>query len=646
MKKLALPFVLLLVFFAFPILTIESMKFVSTTFQEQVLKPGSSNDSVNKNPCDYKSHSLVRSYFSFGGMVRQSEFTGKDIKILVRDEGFVGPHIDFKNRIISSQTLPSGAPDHHEDVVTGCIAGAGNLDPTIKGLAPEATVRVMRYARNFTDSTLFFHKNEGFLITNSSWGENCNEGYTNRSAIVDKQLYENPILMHVFSAGNAGASDCGYGAGPGYGNIEGGHLVAKNALAVGSVSALSFLSSFSSRGPTADKRLKPDILALGEDYRTTFPPNTYQTRNGTSYSSPAVAGIMAQLYQAYKEMNGGSNPPSALIKAVMCNTAEDLGNPGPDYSHGFGLVHAGRAYEALRDRQYVADSLPPMGSHSHPLEIPAGISEARIMLYWPDKEGAPGAAKALVNDLDITLTDSAGTIYRPLVLDPTPVLARLRADAVPGRDTLNNIEQIVLKNPVPGSYQIHVNGSRMPTGKMGYYLTHYFFKDSLQLTFPLGGEAFRPNEDLIIRWDAYSDTGTFAIDYTLDNGRTWSPIASGVNGALRYQTWQTPAQISGQARLRVSRGPQVSESRANFTIIETPGNLQFARVCQDFVTLTWDAVPGQPPTMSLCSAKSTWTRWAPPSTPFLSPASATRRKTGFRYAPGATVGSSAGGPSR
>jgi len=75
-----------------------------------------------------------------------SRLTGKNVKILVRDEGFVGPHIDFKNRVTSSSNLPSGAPDHHEDVVTGCIAGAGNLDPLILGLAPESNIHAIRYA--------------------------------------------------------------------------------------------------------------------------------------------------------------------------------------------------------------------------------------------------------------------------------------------------------------------------------------------------------------------------------------------------------------------------------------------------------------------------------------------------------------------
>ncbi len=532
---------------------------------------------------------LINSFLTNG-----LKYDGAGIKVVVRDDGSVGPHIDFNGRLENIYQNHLGP--HHSDLVAGCIAGYGNVNPEINGMAPGSDLIIWAFPDTFGsrfDSTLVFHKKYQAMITNTSFADQtaiCNGGYNINAATVDRQLYENPNLIHVFVAGNAGTRDCGYGAGSSFGNIEGGHMSAKNGLAIGSVSHFSILSPFSSKGPTIDGRLKPDLLALGEDYTSTFPAHNYQTNDGTSLSSPAVAGILAQLYQAYKELHNGTNPPSALIKAVMCNTAEDLGNPGPDYSHGFGLVHAGRAYESLRDRQYIADSLPQLGSQSHKLEIPAGISEARIMLYWPDKEAVPGATKALVNDLDITLTDSAGTVFQPLVLDPTPVLARLRANAVPGTDTLNNIEQIVLKNPAPGTYQIHVNGSVMPLGKVGYYLTHYFFKDSLQLTFPLGHEAFRPNEDLILRWDAYSDTGTFDIDYTLDNGRSWTPIATGISGALRYQTWQTPAQISGQARVRITRGQQVSESRANFTIIETPANIQFARVCQDFVTLTWDAV--------------------------------------------------------
>ncbi len=542
------------------------------------------------HPLDLKSQSLHRANFVNNRWLGIPLYDGTGVRVMVRDGGTIDNHIDFKNRFHNITPVPSF--DHHEDLVAGCISGAGNRNPDIMGMAPGSIVYAIDYSASFNDSTLYYHLNKGIVITNSSFGESCNEGYTGRSKNVDKQIFENPTLMHVFAIGNEGLSDCGYGAGSAYGNIEGGNLVAKNAIAVGSVSPLSQLSVFSSRGPTKDKRLKPDLLAMGEDYQSTFPPNTYETHQGTSYSAPAVAGILAQLYQAYKEMNNGINPPSALIKALMCNTAEDLGNPGPDYKHGFGLVHAGRAYESLKNQQYLSDSLPASATHTHNLQIPAGISEARLMLYWPDKEGMPGAAKTLITDLDVSLTDPVNQTYLPLVLDPTPNVTNLNRNAQPGIDTLNNIEQIVLKNPQAGSYQVHVDGTTMPVGKTGYYLSWFFFKDELQVTFPYGGEAFAPQEDVIIRWDAYSDTGTFDVDYSLNNGRNWTNIASGVNGALRYQLWKTPAQISGQARIRVTRGTQTSESQQNFTIIESPDNLQFARVCQDFVSLTWDAVTG------------------------------------------------------
>ena len=545
--------------------------------------------------CVIGQNDLHRSNLINSNLQNGLRYDGSNVKILIREEGFVNDHIDFKGRL--ENTFSRISTDNHQDLVSGCLGGSGNRNPLVQGMAPGVDIVIGRYFDNIAiiaDSTLAFHKNKGVVIVNSSYADFgiCNGGYNLHAHVIDKQLFDYPTLAHVFVAGNAGSSDCGYGVGSRFGNLEGGHLTAKNAISVGAVSAFSSLSSFSSKGPTMDGKLKPDLVAMGENYETTAPPNTYEIHSGTSYASPAVAGIMAQLYHAYKDLNQGINPPSALIKAAMCNTAEDLGNPGPDYSHGFGLVHAGRAYEVIKERQYMADSLPVLGNQSHGLYIPAGVSEARIMLYWPDKEAFPGATKALVNDLDISLTDTASNTFLPLVLDPTPILARLNAPAVPGIDTLNNIEQIVLENPQAGMYQIHVNGTVMPFGKVGYYLTYAFLKDELKVTFPLGGEGFRPQEDLIIRWDAYSDTGFYQVDYTLDNGRNWINIANNVPGALRYQMWQTPAQASGQARIRITRGTQSSESQANFTIMETPQNIQFARVCQDFVTLTWDAEAG------------------------------------------------------
>ena len=68
--------------------------------------------------------------------------------------------------------------------------------------------------------------------------------------------------------------------------------------------------------------------------------NTYQSFGGTSGAAPNIVGIAATLYQAYQENNGGTLPEAALIKATMLNTANDLGNVGPDYKFGWGHVNS------------------------------------------------------------------------------------------------------------------------------------------------------------------------------------------------------------------------------------------------------------------------------------------------------------------
>jgi len=54
---------------------------------------------------------------------------------------------------------------------------------------------------------------------------------------------------------------------------------------------------------------------------------------------PGVTGGMALLYQRYRQLNGGSNPRNGLMKNIICNSAMDRGNDGPDYSYGFGWMN-------------------------------------------------------------------------------------------------------------------------------------------------------------------------------------------------------------------------------------------------------------------------------------------------------------------
>ena len=310
-----------------------------------------------------------------------------------------------------------------------------------------------------------------------------------------------PSLIHVFSAGNNGTSDCGYGAGSGWGNVTGGHKQAKNVITVANLTHTSGLANSSSRGPAADGRIKPDIGGKGTSVYSPVSPYTYDTYTGTSMSCPGISGVLAQLYHAYKDLNSGQNPNSGLMKCILLNSADDIGNPGPDFKHGWGEVNIFRAVKLLEDGNYFSDVISQGQNNFHNINIPAGTKEVKIMVYWRDKEGSTSASIALVNDINISLEDPLGSVYNPWVLDPSPSASVLDQDAVRGIDDLNNMEQITLSNPAAGFYNLRVNGFGIPFGPQEYWVTYEFIDDSVTLTYPVGGESMVPGEFEFIRWD-------------------------------------------------------------------------------------------------------------------------------------------------
>ena len=113
------------------------------------------------------------------------------------------------------------------------------------------------------------------IITSKSYSNGCNAGYTSLAKDLDEQINLYPSLIHVFSAGNDGNSDCNYGAGSGWGNVTGGHKQAKNVIATANLTEVGGLASSSSRGPAADGRIKPDIGAKGTSVYSPVSPYTY-----------------------------------------------------------------------------------------------------------------------------------------------------------------------------------------------------------------------------------------------------------------------------------------------------------------------------------------------------------------------------------
>tara|TARA_B110000444_G_scaffold2316_1_gene2093 strand:- start:1887 stop:5462 length:3576 start_codon:yes stop_codon:yes gene_type:complete len=520
-------------------------------------------------------------------------YNGEGINIMMQDDGLVGPHIDRQGRVDQSfcNGCSSSVGDDHGDHVSGTIMGAGNLDPITKGMADGSFLYVYGSSNNNYYDVPNIYQNNDVIITSKSYSNGCNAGYTSLSKDLDEQINLYPSLIHVFSAGNNGNSDCGYGAGAGWGNVTGGHKQAKNVLCVANLTQISNLAGSSSRGPAADGRIKPDIGAKGTSVNSTLPNNTYDTKTGTSMSCPGVAGATAQLYQAYKELNSGFNPPSALIKCVLLNSADDIGNPGPDFKHGWGELNAFRAVKILEDNHYDSGTVSQSTSNNHDINIPSGTKELKIMVYWHDKEASTSSSIALVNNINIHCESPTGSIINPWVLDPSPNLLSLNADAVRGVDSLNNMEQITISNPISGVYDLTVVGLSIPFGPQEYWVSYELQSEEIAITYPIGGEGLVPGDFEMIRWDAPNDTASFMLEYTVDNGIVWNTITTATAVNANYYNWQVPSSITDQARIRISRNNIFDESDANFTIVNVP-NLSVNWYCPDSIYVSWDSIYG------------------------------------------------------
>lgn len=519
-------------------------------------------------------------------------YDGTGVTFAINDDGFVGPHIDFTGRTNQQDVAGDFAGDHG-DMVAGIAGGAGNLDPLMRGMATGSYMHIRQYVASMA-GTIPLHQDSAVLIFSSSYSNGCNGGYTNTTVLVDQEIYNNPTLMQTFSAGNSNNQDCGYGAGNQWGNITGGHKIGKNVIATANLSANDAIANSSSRGPASDGRIKPDISAHGASQMSTDPNNAYAPGGGTSAAAPGICGVMAQMHHAYSDLNGGAVASSALLKAVLLNTANDLGNDGPDFIFGWGKVNGLRAIQLLEDNRYFDATVAQGGSNSHSITIPAGVQRAKIMIYWADVEASTAAATALVNDLDAVVTDPSTGTHLPWLLDHTPNAATLALPATKGADHLNNVEEIAIDNPAAGTYTLDVAGTTIPMGSQQYYVVYEFLMDDITVVHPMGGEGLIPGANDRIHWDAYGTSGTFLIEYTEDNGATWTTIEAAEPGTSRFIDWTVPATITGEARVRISRAGATDESDANFTIVERPQNIRVNRVCQNVneIQLAWDAVPG------------------------------------------------------
>ena len=304
----------------------------------------------------------------------------------------------------------------------------------------------------------------GVRVHVNGWG-NSSGGYNANAQQIDKFVYQHPAFLPIFSAGNNG---------PGQGTLT-SQANSKNALVIGSsqVPRPAFdpearfadqVAASSSRGPTADGRIKPDLLAPGSALisacssltESNFAANPLYTRMGGSSMAAAVTcGALALLREQLHIQKGMAEPSAALMKALLINGARN--RSGEPAQEGFGVLDLASTSLALKERAFLFDDsktrLKQGESREYKLIVTDPTMPVRITLAWTDPAGKAGGGASLVNDLNLSVRDGHGRVYYG-----NDSYHRQAAD------TVNNVEQVSITVPERGEYTVVVDAADINSG--------------------------------------------------------------------------------------------------------------------------------------------------------------------------------------
>jgi subtilisin family serine protease len=432
--------------------------------------------------------------------VWQNGLDGKGQVVAVTDTGLdtgkndSSMHPDFQGQIKGLVALgkPGDASDTlaHGTHVAGSVLGTGKAsDGLYKGTAPGAKLyfQAVEDAKGSLsgipeDLTQLFKPayEAGARIHTNSWGVPATQGgtvYDGQSAAVDRFMWEHPDYTILFAAGNDGDHDRNGQTNYGTVSTPG---TAKNAITVGASQNnrpakqmgdnIKGMASFSSRGPTADGRVKPDIVAPGTwilSARSSIAADDkfwgnhesneqYGYMGGTSMATPLTAGATALVRQFYVEKLGVT-PRADLLKATLINGAVAMDANLTWKDSGWGRVDInnslyGRPFKFVNGDKALATG----DAASYSYTVKEG-KPFKVTLAWTDYPANPSAEKTLVNDLDLTVLGPDGEVLG------NHMIAK-------GADRLNNVENVAVAAPKAGTYTVTVKGYNIPQGPQRFSL--------------------------------------------------------------------------------------------------------------------------------------------------------------------------------
>lgn len=484
--------------------------------------------------------------------------TGENQIVGIKDDFFDINDIDLLNKHISS-TTQSAIVSSHATAMATIVSGLGNSSALGKGVAQKAKIQSSDFLNIYPDEVATL---QGATTQNHSYGTEIENFYGSLANAYDSQLFSNPDLTHCFSSGNKGLE--------GYKSITGNFKQSKNSIALGCIDQNEVIMSFSSKGPAYDGRIKPELVAFSTE--------------GTSNSTALATGIITLMKQYYKTINN-TTLTNALTKAILINSAKDLGNTGPDFTYGYGNINADKCLKTISENRIISGSLASGQTNSHIIMLPANAKNLKITLVWNDLPAAINSNISLVNDLDIEVISPDATTYLPWILNPDAP----EQQAVRGKDKINNTEQVTVENPTSGSYTINIMGSYVSNTSQEYSIVYeYELENQFEWNYPVNNDNFPYDGKTIspFKWNSSFSglTGQLSISY--NNGQTWEIIANAINLNNEQFTYTPPEKKFSKAKLKmtIDNTDYISDS---FTV-SYDLNISTSLVCDGTTEINWD----------------------------------------------------------
>ena len=276
----------------------------------------------------------------------------------------------------------------------------------------------------------------------------------------------------------------------GDGNYRGGfdtigyNAISKNVITIGSAAdavtgstrdvSKAVVSSFSSWGPTDDGRIKPDVVANGENLYSSLngSNSSYGTYSGTSMATPNAVGSASLLIQQFGNLFPGQAMRSSTLKGLLIHTADDRGNVGPDYKYGWGMVNVQAAADLISDhfsfpaKQRFTENQVTSSTVTRTLSfVWDGVTPIWATLCWTDPAGTATSTSdfrtsRLVNNLNLKIIAPNGTEFLPYVMPFVGTWSQASMDsaATTGVNNTDNVEQVrIATPPAAGTYQAVVS---------------------------------------------------------------------------------------------------------------------------------------------------------------------------------------------